>query len=82
MTEYEFKKLKPDDVASNLYTGNYCGNIEGKFYNKEDVIIMLANFVNTFSPVANSIKEMVAFYNELIINKQQDEQENRKNFQR
>ena len=67
MTEYEFKKIEPDNVASNLYTCNYCGNrIEGKFYRKEDVIILLEGFINTFPPVKKSIQEMIEIFEDLV----------------
>lgn len=67
MTEYEFKKLEPDDVASNLYTCNYCGNrTEGKFYKKEDVITLLGEFLNAFSPVEESMQEIKEIFESLI----------------
>ena len=53
------KKMKTIKFNGTHYE---IGLKQGKFYKKEDVIVMLSDFINTFSPVANTIKEMVAFY--------------------
>ena len=67
MIEYEFKKIEPNNVASNLYTCNYCGNkTEGKFYRKEEVITLLGIFINTFPPIKESIQEMEEIFKSLI----------------
>ena len=67
MIEYGFKKLEPSNIASNLYTCNYCGyGIEGKFYRKEDVIILLGTFISTFPRIKESIQEMEEIFKSLI----------------
>ena len=67
MIEYEFKKIEPNNVASNLYTCNYCGNrIEGKFYRKEDVITLFGIFISTFPRIKESIQEMEEIFESLI----------------
>ena len=74
MREYEFKKeevaddciyTELDRYTCNVINWEHC-RVSGKYYKKEDVITLLGEFINAFSPVKKSIQEMIEIFESLI----------------